>query len=184
MLIKQKRFTMHLRSTQLWIFISLFLLLLSACVSRNNQIPTKTIDQLEKKLREYGNAQVIQRGEYIRIILFKDKYFEANTNKIKPKRFPEITLIAQVLNHTTNRTILVTGHTDGVKSEKERLWESDIMARNVGSFLWAKGVPYHRMRIFGLSDKKPIATDNTPIGSAYNRRVEILVPFDPIDASF
>lgn len=156
---------------------SLFLFL-TAC-ARNNQVPATTLGQLEEKLGAYQHAQIVQRGEFLRLILYKDRFFEPNSTKINQNRFRELTLIAQVIQATgDDRMILITGHTDSVKSERERLRESDIMARNIAAYLWAKGVPYQRMRVFGLSDKKLIAEEDSPFGSAYNRRVEILVPFD------
>lgn len=158
---------------------SLFLFL-TACAS-NNQVPASTVGQLQEKLASFQHAQVIQRGEFLRLVLYKDRFFEPNTTLIKQARFKELTLIALVLKAMgDDRPILITGHSDSVKSEKERLRESDVIARNIASYLWAKGVPYQRIKVFGLSDKKQIAEEDTPFGSAFNRRVEILVPFDPI----
>lgn len=161
-------------------FISLFLFL-TACASKHKS-QTISLAKLESTLETCGYAKVIRRGQFLRVVLYKDLFFEPNTTKIKECRFKDLDLIAQILIVMGNdRGILITGHSDSIKSERDRLKESDIIARNIAAYLWARGVPYERIKVFGLSDKKLIAAEDTPFGSGYNRRVEILVPYDNLN---
>lgn len=81
--------------------------------------------------------------------------------------------VASLLNVYDKSTITVVGFTDNVGSAKYNLKLSKNRAESVLSNLVLRGVDLERLRSCGLGEKYPIATNNTEIGRATNRRVEI-----------
>ncbi len=79
-----------------------------------------------------------------------------------------------------DRKFRVEGHTDNtpVSSDSEFLsnWElSASRAMNVLHYLSDFGVDENRFSVAGYADTKPKASNDTPEGKAYNRRVDIII---------
>lgn len=81
--------------------------------------------------------------------------------------------ISSLLNVYDKSTVTVVGFTDNVGSAKYNLSLSKKRAESVLSNLVLRGVDIERLRSCGLGEKYPIANNNTEIGRATNRRVEI-----------
>lgn len=76
--------------------------------------------------------------------------------------------------------ILVQGHTDDRPIRTQRFrsnWElSSARAVSVAHALMVGGeIKQNRFEVSGLSDTRPLASNETPAGRAENRRVEILI---------
>ena len=77
----------------------------------------------------------------------------------------------------------VTGHTDNVPIAPKNRGEfadnqvlSEARARSVAGYLANKlGVPAERIRVVGMGDRQPIASNATTEGRARNRRVDVRV---------
>ena len=83
--------------------------------------------------------------------------------------------IADVAKGVRGRTIAVEGHTDsiGTVAYNERL--SEARARAVADELVARGITRSSLRVKGLGESKPVASNETESGRQRNRRVEVII---------
>jgi outer membrane protein OmpA-like peptidoglycan-associated protein len=72
-------------------------------------------------------------------------------------------------------TVTLTGHTDIVGDSKTNQAFALRRAKNIRDILLAKGVPRKQIVCKSYGEKKPIATNDNPVGRYQNRRVEIRV---------
>ena len=73
------------------------------------------------------------------------------------------------------RTVKITGYTDNVGSKKYNLKLSQQRAKAVRDYLVKLGADPKKMKVSGVGEAKPIASNKTKEGRAKNRRVEIEV---------
>jgi outer membrane protein OmpA-like peptidoglycan-associated protein len=68
--------------------------------------------------------------------------------------------------------VLIEGHTDNVGSRELNLNLSKRRARAVEKYLVEKGIAQKRLKSDGFGFDRPLATNDTPLGRAKNRRTE------------
>lgn len=146
-------------------------------VSYNAFTPAQTA--MVKRIQASG-AQVIKQGQRVMIVIPTDKYFVYQSTSLRHSRLASMHTIAHFLKSYANgnyrhASIRVYGFTDKVFAQKSRVALSKQYARVVAAFLWNAGIPQHRIIVRGLGAKRAIASYRTVSGSAYNRRVEILI---------
>ena len=78
------------------------------------------------------------------------------------------------------RKFRVEGHTDDVDVDPAGPWDSNwelsaIRAINVLHYLADLGIDERRFQVAGFANTAPVATNDTPEGRAYNRRVDIII---------
>jgi OOP family OmpA-OmpF porin len=79
------------------------------------------------------------------------------------------------LQSDSHLTVLIEGHTDSVGSDAYNLSLSQRRADAVKSYLVSKGIAASRIESRGMGESKPVASNETAMGRAENRRVEINV---------
>jgi len=83
--------------------------------------------------------------------------------------------------------VSIEGHSDNVPIASERYpsnWElSSGRASGVARYLIDKGLSPDQLRAVGYADTRPLAANDTPEGRARNRRVTIVIHFDPEEAN-
>jgi chemotaxis protein MotB len=117
------------------------------------------------------------------ITLASDTYFESASAEINIENSRDLLQrIARLLKSdaVAGRKFRLEGHTDsiptGAGSEWETNWElSTARATNVLHYLVRYGVDEERFQVAGFADTVPLASNETPEGRAYNRRVDIVV---------
>jgi outer membrane protein OmpA-like peptidoglycan-associated protein len=80
-----------------------------------------------------------------------------------------------LLAHPELKQIRVEGHTDNVGAAA---YNKDLSARRAASvvrYLTGKGVAAERLAAAGYGFERPIATNETALGRAKNRRVEFTI---------
>ncbi|NMO18417.1 OmpA family protein [Pyxidicoccus fallax] len=100
--------------------------------------------------------------------------FASNAVDLLPAARDRLTEVADVLKETQS-PLLIEGHTD---SQGPDAYNEDLSyrrAERVREFLTTQGVPAERIRIRGLGEYRPVATNASPEGRANNRRVEIII---------
>ncbi len=104
-------------------------------------------------------------------ITLKNIFFENGHYYILPESFPELNKLAQYLIRNPSMEIRINGHSDngGSKGKNQRL--SEQRAREVFEYLIKKGTQ-NKMYFKGFGSQFPVATNETDIGKAQNRRVE------------
>lgn len=82
---------------------------------------------------------------------------------------------ATSLSEYSHGNIAVFGYTDSVGSSTYNQSLSKRRAQSVATYLENKGVERHRIRIMGLGESAPIASNKNKQGRAANRRVNVTV---------
>lgn len=123
-------------------------------------------------------VMIIWRGTTLRIILPSDNFFYPASDELIPERIPVLKKVAALVNCECygELPITVTGYTDNlntIPSQYERAYEQ---AHKIAALLWSNDIPWSRMQIITRGPRGTIASNETPRGSAFNRRVEITVP--------
>jgi len=77
-------------------------------------------------------------------------------------------------------TFRIEGHADNVPVDPAGPWDSNwelstMRSINVLHYLVDLGIDETRFQVAGFADTRPIASNDTPQGRAYNRRVDIII---------
>ena len=100
-------------------------------------------------------------------------YFETNKAVIKQQSNAMLDEIVDILNQYPDYNIRLTGHTDNVGNDLYNLSLSQSRVDAVMQYLENKGIAASRLEAIGYGKTHPIANNNTAVGRALNRRVEI-----------
>ena len=100
-------------------------------------------------------------------------YFETDKAVIKQQSYSMLDEIVDILNQYPDYDIRLSGHTDNVGNDAYNLTLSQNRVDAVMQYLSEKGIRASRMEATGYGKTRPIATNNTAMGRALNRRVEI-----------
>jgi outer membrane protein OmpA-like peptidoglycan-associated protein len=101
-------------------------------------------------------------------------YFDEDETSLKPGAIADLERYAELLKTSTHALhIHVEGHTDdaGTPDYNKRLAEA--RARNVGSYLAARGISMDQIVVQSFGSARPVASNSTPTGRQLNRRVEV-----------
>ena len=123
-----------------------------------------------------GTGVGIQReGDNIRLIMPGDVTFSTASSDIDPSFYPVLNDVAMVFVQYPATRVEITGHADSRGDEQYNLELSHQRALSVGNFLISRGVSGDRVYAYGAGENQPVATNDTEVGRARNRRVEILL---------
>jgi len=122
-----------------------------------------------------------ERG--IVITLASDAFFNPASARINIEATRDILLrLGGYLSSSdvAGRKFRIEGHTDAVDVDPGGPWESNwelSAARSISilHYLNDVGIEEKRFQIAGFADTVPIASNDTPEGRAYNRRVDIII---------
>lgn len=143
----------------------------------------KLIQSLRKEV-EAGDVQISRMKDRLTVNLVDKILFDSGEAEISDSGRDTLNRVASVLRETSNKEILVYGHTDNVpigpkiKDKFETNWElSTARATSVVRFLADKNVSEENLMAAGHAEFDPIASNETSEGRQKNRRIEIvLVP--------
>jgi len=101
-------------------------------------------------------------------------FFEDNATNLKAGSINELEQIAENIKASRAAVnIQVSGHTDESGSPQYNSQLSEARAKNVASYLQARGISADKIIVNSFGSGSPIATNSTPEGRQLNRRVEI-----------
>ena len=102
-------------------------------------------------------------------------HFEFSSSELAPDSKEFFTQVAKWLeqNPSSYTHIKIAGHTDNIGSPEINQRLSEERARAVAQALTAGGVPNDRVESVGLGLSQPIDANDTEVGRARNRRVEV-----------
>lgn len=116
------------------------------------------------------------------ITLASDAFFEPGSADLNIDDTREILLkLSEFFSEPElkDRKFRIEGHTDDTPVSDERYpsnWElSAFRAMNVLHYLSDFGVNENQFSVAGYADTRPMISNNTPEGKAYNRRVDIII---------
>jgi len=159
---------------------------------KQQEDPSKTLRQKRNTLQtqlEYRLKNIMPQNQYkvtevdegIKITLFSDTFFAPGSPEVSPEAVPFIGKIAEGLKALPN-AVRIEGHTDGSPMEGDRFskeWQlSTERALSVLNLLFSYGYPEAKSSVAGYGSTRPVATNDTPEGQAFNRRVDVLVLWD------
>jgi chemotaxis protein MotB len=140
--------------------------------------------QLEYRLKNVipqNQYKVTEVQEGIKITLFSDTFFAPGSPEVQPEAVPYIGKISDAIKPLPN-AVRIEGHTDGSRIEGDRFskeWQlSTERALSVLNLLFSYGYPEQKGSVAGYGSTRPVATNLTPEGQAFNRRVDVLVLWD------
>jgi chemotaxis protein MotB len=134
-----------------------------------------------KKLIDTGKLKVVVRRGRLVLQLHNEVLFDPAKAEIKPAGKAALTEIAATLKTVTGRKFQIAGHTDaiGIKTKEfPSNWElSTARALEVLKLLVSLGVSPAALSAAGYGPYDPVGNNNSGVGQALNRRIEItLVP--------
>lgn len=136
------------------------------------------MDAQETEIRQQlqgSGVSVTRAGDNIILNMPSNITFDVGQSVVKPSFYDPLRAVAIVLRKY-NRTIVdIVGHTDSTGSAQSNQTLSEERALAVAKFVNTLGVDGRRMRVVGMGENQPIASNNTNDGRAQNRRVEIKI---------
>ena len=134
------------------------------------------MDRQEAELRQQLNStgvSVTRNGNNIILNMPSNITFGTDQDRISPSFVDTLNSVALVLKKYDKTLVDVFGHTDSVGSESYNQALSQRRATNVANYLVQKGSDARRFVVTGYGESRPIASNDSEIGRAENRRVEI-----------
>ena len=130
-----------------------------------------------------NKVKVTQDERGIIISLASDAFFNPASARVNIEETRDLLIrLAQLLNTTEVlvRKVRIEGHTDSVDIDPAGPWQDNWQlsaerSRAVLRYLTDFGVDEKRFQIAGFADTVPVASNLTPEGRAYNRRVDIVI---------
>lgn len=101
--------------------------------------------------------------------------FEPNSASFSSGSDVALGQLVSLLRKHPDRRIKVAGHTDTSGRRQVNLELSRQRATAVTDYLAAQGIPKQQLLAQGYGSSQPIASNDTEIGRARNRRIEIIV---------
>lgn len=99
--------------------------------------------------------------------------FDTDTARLKSSSRLALDRVAKSLNAWPDARIEVDGHTDSTNTDDYNLKLSRARSAAVCEYLVDKGVASSRLEEKGYGESRPIADNQTAVGRATNRRVEL-----------
>jgi len=119
-------------------------------------------EQLTKDLEEFGRARVYGIN------------FDTDSAVIREESKQTLDRIVSVLKNKPDWQMTIEGHTDSTGSAAHNQTLSEKRAQSVRDFLSAAGIDATRLKAAGFGASKPVAGNDTELGRAQNRRVELV----------
>lgn len=102
--------------------------------------------------------------------------FDLDRATFRPEALPSLEKLAETLKARNAPAVEVQGHSDniGPAGDATRQLLSDARAKAVAAWLVDHGVPKARLTAKGYGKTKPISENDSDLGRAMNRRIEIV----------
>lgn len=121
------------------------------------------------------NLDVLARQEGVALVFTNEILFQPGGSELSDKGKYLMARLVPMMTQT-NAPINVAGYTDQSDNAEDPLTLSGDRALSVLAYLVEKGVPNKRFTLSAYGDAFPVVDDlGRPLGSAKNRRVEILL---------
>lgn len=128
-----------------------------------------------------AGGEVYTLGDYATIEIPTDNLFDVNSDEFLPNAEPILDSVVAVLCRYPNSNIMVSGNTSGFGTTKWQRKLSEARARQVASYLWAKGVnnfkgqsiDSRKLTYVGYGNYFPISNDLHAKSLRENSRIQI-----------
>lgn len=135
------------------------------------------MDKQAKEIKEtIPGAEVERVGDGIKITLPESIVnFAFDSANLSMDAKNNLDKLATVLMNNPDTDINIYGYTDSKGSDAYNLTLSERRAMSVKNYLSQKGVASSRLISMGMGEADPVATNDTDMGRAKNRRVEFAI---------
>lgn len=128
----------------------------------------------EKGTAANNGCPEIAKADIVKITYIGSKlFFENNSDKLKVASLSQLDALIEILNRYPGAALTIEGHTDSVGADDFNMILSQKRSDSVREYLIGKGIEASRLKAVGFGETKPVATNNTSLGKAKNRRVEL-----------
>jgi len=132
------------------------------------------ITNLEKPISFNNPTKLKNITENTNFVL-NNIYFDTDSASIKPESYTALNQVVNLLKENKNIKVEISAHTDNVGNYDYNINLSQQRAASVVDYLISNGIPKDNLEAKGYGETKPIATNDTEIGKAKNRRVEFTI---------
>jgi chemotaxis protein MotB len=139
------------------------------------------VDRLQKEISE-GSIKISQIKNKLTVQIVDKILFSSGSSDVTNKGKTVLAKVSAVLKSVKENDIRIEGHTDNVpigpriKKKFPTNWElSTSRATHVVRFLTEQGVDPNNLIAIGLSQYRPVASNDTDEGKQRNRRIEIVL---------
>lgn len=134
-----------------------------------------SLDKVAKRALEVERRVINPTEDESKLIKasLSDLRFETGKAIIKVESYPSLDQLAELIKAHNEWNVMLSGYTDNAGDPQKNLILSRDRAAAVKDYLVKKGVDAGCIQSVGYGDKDPIAPNNTPVGRAKNRRVEL-----------
>jgi outer membrane protein OmpA-like peptidoglycan-associated protein len=119
-------------------------------------------EQMTKDLAELGRTRIYGIN------------FDSDSDVLRDESKPTLDRIAALLKAKADWKLTIEGHTDSTATAAHNQQLSQRRAEAVKAYLQKAGIEGARLKAVGLGATKPVAGNETEIGRAQNRRVELV----------
>lgn len=102
-------------------------------------------------------------------------YFMTGKDVIDKRSYKGLDYLATMLKEEPTYNLTVEGHTDNTGKDETNEVLSEKRAMAIKNYLVKKGIPEERINTVGYGSSRPVADNNTALGRAQNRRVEMTI---------
>ena len=117
--------------------------------------------QMAKDIEEFGRTRVYGIN------------FDSDSDRIREESRPVLDHVAAMLKTRPQWKITIEGHTDSTASAQHNQELSERRAKAVSQYLANAAVSADRLNAVGYGATRPVAANETALGRAQNRRVEL-----------
>jgi OOP family OmpA-OmpF porin len=100
--------------------------------------------------------------------------FDSDSDVLRPESTSTLDSVAATLKKDPSLQITIEGHTDSTSTPQHNQQLSEKRAVAVKTYLVGAGIDGARLSTAGFGATKPVATNDSAIGRAENRRVELV----------
>lgn len=108
-------------------------------------------------------------------ITLENIFFEVNSYELQSQSKIELDALVKFMQENKDVKILIGGHTDNVGTPAYNQRLSENRAELVYKFLISQGIEASRLQYKGFGLNQPVASNETELGRAKNRRTEITI---------
>jgi outer membrane protein OmpA-like peptidoglycan-associated protein len=136
------------------------------------------------KVDEYAGIKIKQVARGVQITGDDKVLFDSGKSDVKSEGQNFVALLAKALNERTKANVLVEGHTDNVGAAAYNQTLSEQRAASIKQALVVRGVNAARIQSAGLGMTVPVVDNSTPEGRQANRRTDVIVLGETVEAMF
>jgi Outer membrane protein and related peptidoglycan-associated (lipo)proteins len=100
--------------------------------------------------------------------------FDSDSDHIRDESKASLNQVVAMLKSNADLKITIEGHTDSSSTPEHNRSLSEQRAAAVQRYLTSAGIDAGRLATAGLGATKPVASNDTALGRAANRRVELV----------